>query len=445
MVESGETSLPPSDAAPRRPGWARVAWFIGRAPGHVTAHQWRVLGLVSLVSLFDQYDVYLFSLNLKHIQADLGLAEASLGWLGGFIRAGTLLAVLVTLAADRVGRRRVLLVTVVAYTALTGATAFAPNTETFVALQFASRIFAAAESQLAVVVIAEEFGPANRGWAIGALGAVQACGSGLAALFFAFVGVLPFGWRSLYLVGLVPLGLVAWWRREMPETARFASLARDPRFGLGSRGALAPLVGLVRDHPGRILAVAVASFAFSFAQAPALFFAPKYLQDVHGWNPGGVAALNLIGGAVAIVANPLGGRLSDRIGRRPVMIGFALAWVVFAITFYRVGGPAVALVWASMLFATFGLDTTLSASSVELFPTSQRSTASGGRSLVSGLGAVAGLAAVSLLYERLQSNWLAITAIALAVLAIPPVVAAFFPETAQRALEEVAPEREPGF
>jgi putative MFS transporter len=443
MLDTGETTtLSASEPSPaRRPGWARSAWFLGRAPGHVSEHQWRILGLVSLVSLFDQYDVYLFSLNLKHIQADLGLAEASLGWLGGFVRAGTLLAILVTLAADRVGRRRVLLVTVVAYTLLTGATAFAPNTLTFVALQFASRIFAVAESQLAVVVIAEEFAPANRGWAIGALGAIQACGAGLAALLFAFVGVLPFGWRSLYLVGLVPLALVAWWRRKMPETARFESLARDPRFRIGARGTLAPLLGLVRDHPGRFLAVAAVSFAFSFAQAPALFFAPKYLQDVHGWGPGGVAALNLIGGGVAIVANPLGGRLSDRIGRKPVTIAFALAWTACAIAFYRAGGPAVGVVWAAMLFAAFGLDTTFSASSVELFPTSQRSTAAGGRSLMSGIGAVAGLAAVSLLYARLQSNWLAISAIALSVLAIPPVVALFFPETARRALEEVAPER----
>jgi len=440
MLDPGETILTASDASPRRPRWARAAWFLGRAPGLVTDHQWRILGLVSLVSLFDQYDVYLFSLNLKHIQADLGLAEASLGWLGGFVRAGTLLAVVVTLAADRVGRRRVLLVTVIAYTLLTGASAFAPNVETFVALQFASRIFAAAESQLAVVVIAEEFAPANRGWAIGALGAMQACGSGLAAVLFACVGVLPFGWRSLYLVGLVPLALVAWWRRAMPETARFASLARDPHFRLGSRGTLAPLLGLVRDHPGRFLAVAAVSFAFSFAQTPALFFAPKYLQDVHGWSPGGVAALNLIGGGLAIVANPLGGRLSDRIGRKPVMIAFAFAWSAGAIAFYRIGGPTVAIVWAAMLFATFGLDTTVSASSVELFPTSQRSTAAGARSLVSGIGAVAGLAAVSLFYARFGSNWLAISAIALVVLAIPPLVARFFPETARRALEEVAPE-----
>jgi putative MFS transporter len=153
-----------------------------------------VLGLVAIVSLFEQYDLYLFSLNLKHIQADLAIDEARLGLLGSIVRAGSLLAVFVTLAADRFGRRRLLLVTVVAYTVLTAATAFAPDATTFVVLQFLARIFATAETLIAVVVIAEEFAPEHRGWGIGAVGAIQGCGAGLAAVMFGFVDVLPFGW-----------------------------------------------------------------------------------------------------------------------------------------------------------------------------------------------------------------------------------------------------------
>jgi len=431
----------PAESLAQPPRWTRFAWFLGRPPGGLTDHQWRVLGLVSAVSFFEQYDVYLFSLNLKHIQADLGIAESALGWLGSLVRAGALLAVLVTLLADRVGRRKVLLFTVIAYTVLTGATALAPNAEAFVALQFLARTFAVAETLVAVVVVAEEFGPESRGWGIGALGAIQACGAGLAALLFGFVDQLPFGWRSLYFLGLVPLGLVAWWRRTLPETRRFEELARSRASSLRATPALAPMLGLVRDYPGRFAAVAIASFAFAAAQSPAVFFAPKYLQDAQGWSPGAVAALNFMGGALAILANPLAGRLSDRIGRRRVAAGFLAVWIASAIAFYNAPAFAVGPCWVLMLFLFFGAETTLSALSVEVFPTSQRSTAAGARGLLAGVGAVGGLAVVSVLYAQLGSNWAAVSAVALAAVVIPPVVLVALPETAGRSLEEVSPER----
>ena len=209
-----------SDAAPAdRPRWYRLAWFLGRPPP-LSRSQWSVLGLVAIVSLFEQYDQYLFALNLRHIQADLGIAEAELGTLASIVRAGSLPAILVTLAADRFGRRRMLLFTVVAYTLLTAATAFSPSVEYFVCVQFLARTFAIAETLIAIVVIAEEFAPEHRGWGIGALGAIQACGAGLAALCFGFVDWLPYGWRALYLIGIGPLFLIAYWRRRLPETRR---------------------------------------------------------------------------------------------------------------------------------------------------------------------------------------------------------------------------------
>ena len=128
----------PGSAVPavKPPGWYRVAWFLGRPP-QLTERQWLMLGLVSAVGFFESYDLYLFSLNLKQIQAGLGIGEASLGLVGSFVRSGAFPARLVILPfADRFGRRRVLLATIVGYTLTTALTALAPNTEAFVVLQF---------------------------------------------------------------------------------------------------------------------------------------------------------------------------------------------------------------------------------------------------------------------------------------------------------------------
>lgn len=421
-----------------RPFWYRFAWFLGRPP-ELTTRQWRVLGLVAAVSFFETYDMYLFTLNLKQIQADLGIAEADLGILGSVVRAGALFSLFLALAADRVGRRRMLLITIVAYTVLTGLTALSPNAETFVVLQFAARAFAVAETILATVVIVEEFAPEHRGWGVGAAGAIQACGAGFAALLFGFVEVLPFGWRALYVVGLVPLVLVAYWRRSLPETERFTDLAEHHKEQL-EVPALSLILQLGRRYPKRFWALAAAVFTTSAAASSAGFFAPKYLQDVHGWAPAEVALMTFLGGAFAIVGNPLAGWLSDTRGRRPITAVFAAGIGIAAILLYNAAGVFLPVLWIVLVFFQLGTAVTEGTYSAEMFPTSQRSTAAGARALTSTLGAIVGLAGVSALFPLLGSNWAAVAVMASACFLVPVIVILFFPETARRTLEDIAPE-----
>ena len=418
------------------PPWFRFAWFLGRPPP-LTPRQWQVLGLVSAVSFFEQYDLYLFSLNLQQIQTSLHISEGALAWLGSFVRAGALFAFLVTIAADRLGRRRVLMFTVLAYTLLTAATALAPSAEAFVVLQFLARIFAVAETLLATVVIVEEFPAEHRGWGVGAAFAIMACGAGVAALLFGFVNHLPFGWRALYAVGVLPLLAIARWRRLMPETERFqAYTAAHPL-----RPAWLPqLMVLLTKYRGRFVAISSANFLFSFSLGGVGFFQVKYMQNVHEWTPPWISALTVGGGALAIIANPLSGKLGDRFGRRRLLMVFGVFTTITAVLFYRVSGMWVPLLWILFLFSQFGVDTTLSTYGGEVFPTSLRSTASGARSFLSTLGSILGLVVIALLYQRLGSNWAAVSALASIGILVPLIALVTFRETAGRMLEEIAPE-----
>ncbi len=419
----------------RVPGWYRLAWFLGRAPD-LTTQQWRLLGLVAAVSLFEQYDMYLFALNLKQIQSDLNIPESQLGLLGAIVRAGAFFAIILTIAADHWGRRSLLMITVLGYTLFTGATAFAPNTEMFVSFQFLSRAFAAAEVMLAAVVIAEEFPPENRGWGIGALAALQACGAGLAAVMFGFVDVIPFGWRALYVVGLAPLLLIAYWRRTLPETQRFESVAPL----VTRQSVLQPILALLRYSPRRMVALFSAVFAFSLASSATGFFAPKYLQDVHLWSPGAIALLNLIGGALAIIGNPLAGWLSDRFGRKPITCIFAFGFTFLGVIFYTATGAFVPMLWVGLIFFVMGTDVTLVSYGTELFPTRSRSTANGLRGVIGTLASIIGLSAVSGLFMVFQSNWLAIAALCSVCVLVPLIVWLFLPETSGRTLEQISPD-----
>jgi len=429
----------PEEDRSYRPGWLKAAPFLGRAPA-LTRRQWQVIGLIAIVNLFDQYDLQLFGLALKQIQAELLIPEDQLGEFGAIVRLGALPAFLFGPIADRLGRRRVLLVTIVAYTVLTGLTAFAQDAATFVVLQFLARTFAVGELMLAYVVITEELDPETRGWGVGALAALGACGNGLALGLFALVDVLPMGWRFLYLVGLLPLTIIAWLRRSLPETQRFVDREATRNSTSTLAAAFRPIADLARMYPGRLVAVGAVVFLLNFSENAAGFFGPKYLQEVHGWLPWHYSLLGVMGGFVGIFGGTFAGRLSDKMGRRPVAAAFLFAHTVLVVAFYQGFGWFLPVLWVGMVFSGMAAGVVLGTFGNELFPTSYRSTASGARVIIATVGGVLGLFTESLLFGIFGSHWTAISVLALGAFIAPFIVLAFYPETSGRKLEDISPE-----
>lgn len=419
-----------------RPWWAWL-FFWSPVPEGITRRQWITLGALGATYLVNSYDLGILNLALPQIQQSFTLSEEDVGKLAAVVRLGVLPALGMSVLADRIGRRSLLLATIVGFTLCTFLTAFVRTATEFAVLQFLARTFVYAEEMLAIVVVTEELEAKARGWGIGLMIAFGAIGHGLSALAFSAVDLLPYGWRALYVAGAVPMLLVAWLRRSLQETERFhASAARRKRES--ARSYAAPLYDLLSKHPARVAAMSAALVPVAFAGGTAIQFQSKFLQAVHGYTPGDVSLLFLTGGPLAMTGGLLFGRASDRFGRRAVLSAVITVNVVATMGFYNGAGLLLPAAWVAAIFTQFGIDVLFSALGSELFATSRRSTASGVRSIVATLAIAGGLAAEGSLYAALGSHAAAITAMAWCALASPLVLMLFLPETAGLELEQIA-------
>jgi len=416
----------------------RRAWWA--PPPGLSRRDRRMILVLGTAFAVNYYDFGILGLALRQIQHGLGVSEDRIGLVTAIVRLGVLPALGITMLADRFGRRRLLLVTIVGFTVLCGATAFSRTIGEFMTFQFCARAFMYAEEMLAIVVVAETLQASTRGWGIGALSALATLGYGASALMFALVDRLPYGWRALYAVSIAPLLLLAWLRRSLEESHRFTAHRRAHYTQRGLWAALAPARALARMYPGRLATLAGALLPTYIVIGTALTFQSKYLQETHGYTPGNVATLYTVGGVVAILGNLAAGTLSDLLGRRRVMTGGFVLLTLSAAGFYNVAGPLVPALWVVMNFTICGLEVLFSALGSELFPTSYRSTASGARAVIATLGASLGLWAEGRVFLVTGSHGAAITCLVAGVALIPPLMVRLLPETATRELEEIAPE-----
>ena len=419
---------------------ARFLWLPPglRPPVAMTWRQEHIFLLVGTAALFAGYDSNVFGLAIPQIQASFHIPENQVALTVAYFRLATIFALLICASADLVGRRRLLLITIIGQAIATLATALSDNYAQFVWAQFCTRIFGYAEEMLCFVVIAEEVAAASRGWASGTLSAMNYTGAGLASLVFAGVNFLPYGWRAIYVVGALPLFLVAYLRRRLPETRRF----KAQEDFLKARSKLADTILLLRDlarqYPGRIVTILIAVAAFGFGVSSATVLSAKYLQTVQGYTPGQITLLFIPGGLIGLALTILTGRLSDRIGRKPVTLAItAFAGIAFALFYAGVPNFLLPPLWVLSFFGFFAGDALLAGFAMEIVPTRYRATVSGLRYLVELLAGAVALALEGRLYDHFHGHGPAIQAL---LITVPITLAAilFLPEPAGKTLEEMA-------
>ena len=425
---------------PKNPWW--IPPFLGRVPA-LPESQIRMLGVIALALLFESYDQSMLTAALKHIAEDFGVQESELGRLLGTVHLGAVWAFVLIPFADRIGRRRLFLISLIGLSLGTVASGFAQSITQFVICQMIARTFMVTCSATAFVIVTEELDAEHRGWGIGILGALGSFGYGLGLILFSGIEWLPYGWRALYVVGMVPLLLMPWFRSQVKETARFQrhreGLAREGDSSGLLEGWLRPFFGLMREYPGRAISIGVIGALASAGHAAGFNFTAYHVLTVHGWEPGEYSLMAVLAGTFGIVGHPFAGRIADRRGRR--IVGFVLlaAFPLLGIAFYQGPGWSLPIIWIPMIFTLTGGSTIMRALATELFPTSHRGTSSGWLQLVEALGRSGGLYLVYWGTAEGGSNIPMISIVVFGSL-LAGLVVLSLPETSSRELEEISQE-----
>lgn len=350
-------------------GWWRVA--------DARAH--RSLVAASFGWMLDAFDVMLYSMVLASLMRDLGLTKAQ----GGALNSLTLLAsaaggLFFGLFADRYGRKRALMASVLLYSIFTGLCGLSQNLWQLAGFRILLGVGMGGEWASGAALVSETWPTECRNRAFAFMQSSWAVGFGAAAVVTALV--LPtWGWRAVFFVGVLPALFVLWIQRsvEEPEIWRQAKTAVTPASSMTFANLFSgPLAATT-------IAVTLMNACTMFGWWGLNTWVPAYL--VLPPDQGGVG-LSTIGSSSIVFITQVGmwfgyvsfGFISDAIGRKRAYVTFVLVASVL-LPIYGFTKNPYALLGLGPFVAFFGTGyfSGFGALTAEIYPTSIRATAQG--------------------------------------------------------------------
>jgi MFS family permease len=352
-----------------------TAWFTGMKPREKNTF-WACFGGWVL----DAMDVQILSFVFPAIIAAFAISNADAGLIGtatlfasafgGWI-AGSL--------ADRIGRVRTLMITILWFAVFTFLCGFAQNYSQLLVLRALMGLGFGGEWAAAAVLIGEVIRPQHRGKAVGTMQSGWAIGWGLAAILATlFLSYLPadIAWRALFWVGLTPALLVFFIRSRVDEPEVFEKTQNN----LDKAGKKANFLEIF--SPEMLKTTILTCILTTGAQGgyyAITTWLPTFLRTERKltiMGTGGYLAVIIIGSFLGYLVSAW---LNDRIGRRANFILFALCSIVtvFIYTQIPVDNNTMLFLGFPLGFFASGIFSGMGPILTELFPTRMRGSGQG--------------------------------------------------------------------
>jgi MFS family permease len=366
----------------------------------------------SLGWMLDSMDVMLFSLLIPAMEKDLQISAST----AGGIMSLTLISAAVGgiffgFVADRFGRTRALSASILVYCLATGLCAFTHSAAQLAACRILLGLGMGGEWAAGAALVAETWPTSHRARALGLVQSAWAIGYALAAAITAIV--MPrfsphFGWRAVFLIGMVPAIVTIWIRRKVKEPEAFTTLQNETvshasqqhRDEWASPQPSAPSSSFKQLFqkpllpPTLIITSMNAASLFAwwglFSWVPAFLSLPVS-QGGHGLNIVRTSTFTILMQAGTFLGYTLFGVLADRFPRKFVYITYLLIAAAL-VPIYTLAGSATTILLLGPLVGFFGTGffSGFSVIAAEAFPTALRGRAMG---MAYNLGRIASAAA----------------------------------------------------
>ncbi|ERF85132.1 MFS transporter [Bradyrhizobium viridifuturi] len=419
--------------------------------------------------LFDAMDAAVLAFILPVLRTAWGLTNVETGVLGSSTFVGYLFgALLAGTLGDLIGRRAVMMSALALYSAASLLSAAVDSWPSFFAARVVAGMGTGAESAIIAPYLAEFVARRYRGAFTGALAGFFSFGFVAAALLGYFiVPAYENGWRIVLVITAVPVVMLLWWRRSLPESPRWL----ESRGRANEAEAVLDRIEAVFAREGRVLPAPVpepalpavssgtllSNFAALLAGRQARITTMTWIMwlsitfsyySFFVWIPGllvqnGMSITKSFGYSLAMYCAQVPGYFTaaffnERIGRQATIATYMLLGGVAALGLAFAKSDAE-IMTAGLLLSFFmnGTYAGVYAYTAEVFPTSIRTTGAGLASAIGRIGAIAAPILVGYLYPNfgfagvfgVTTSVLLIGALTVVLMGVP---------TRGRSLEEIA-------
>jgi predicted MFS family arabinose efflux permease len=258
--------------------------------------------------------IMIMSPILPQIGAELDITDAVLGTLvSAYSLMVGVFAIMAGPVSDKIGRRRILLLGTAAMTVALTLHHFITGYVSFLVLRVLAGMAGGILSGAAVSYVGDYFPYGRRGWATGWVMSGTAFGQ-IAGIPIGIVLAGAFGFKAPFYLFAVTMALtyiLIWAKVPQPDVKRTEGRLTFKR-------AVAGYADLLRRK--EIAAACFAFFTMFLGVSFYVVYFPTWLERSMGATAGGIAILFMVGGIANVIAGPRAGRLSDRIGRKRIVI-----------------------------------------------------------------------------------------------------------------------------
>jgi MFS transporter, SHS family, lactate transporter len=274
-----------------------------------TSEQKHVVAASFLGWTLDAFDFFLLVFVLKDIAQEFNtqIAEVTFAILLT-LAMRPIGAYLFGRAADRWGRRPTLMVDVLLYSIIELASGFAPSLTVLLVLRAIFGIAMGGEWGVGASLTMESIPPQARGFVSGLLQSGYPAGYFLASIVYGLL-FQYIGWRGMFMVGVIPALLVFYIRRKVPESPSWKPAT-----------ASSNTLAIVRSYWKLGIYAVLLMTAFNFFSHGTQDLYPTFLQVQHGFSPHEVGLIAVIYNIGAIIGGISFGSMSERFGRRRIII-----------------------------------------------------------------------------------------------------------------------------